>query len=43
MVAEVMGEKPRANMLNRWIRSRNLGKQAELVDQIRLLIDQANE
>ena len=38
MVAEVMGEEPRATMLNRWIRSRNPGKQAELVDQRRTRI-----
>ena len=35
MVAEVMGEEPRATMLNRWISSKNLGNQAELVDQRR--------
>ena len=44
MVA-VMGEEPRATMLNRWIRSRNPGKQTELVDQRRTIIvdPQANE
>ena len=35
MGALVIGEEPRAPMLNRCIRSRNPGKQAELVDQIR--------
>ena len=38
MVAEVMGEDPMATMLNRWIRSKNLGNQAELVDQRRTRI-----
>ena len=35
ILVEVMGEEPRATMLNRWIRSRNPGKQAERVDQRR--------
>ena len=44
MVAKVMGEGPRATMLSRWIRRRNPGKQAELVDQRRKrIIDPMND